>query len=911
MKSLSLLSLALVQLAGLTLFCKGFFPYKIYLPGFASFESAPAWPNGDRTTLIEPEFDRLVFVVVDALRNDFVFGKDSGFKFVNSLIESHTAIPFTARATAPTVTMPRIKALTTDAVLNIAESDTSSSLEFHDNWVYQLKHSLNKTIHFFGDDTWIRLLPGMFDKKDGTTSFYVTDTVQVDLNVTRHIKPDISQPDWDITILHYLGLDHVGHMGGPESKLMKPKQEEMDRAIEDIYEIVANQDAQRMANSQDSKGTLIILCGDHGMNDEGNHGGSSLGETSTALVFMSPRFESRPTLKKHAQQRRDTALTFGFPIIDQTDIVPTLASLFAFPIPKNNLGKVVTDLYRGSKSSSVLRALQLNAYQMGHLLERIIPEIANYLNFTLESKDHLDNTHPGWRYVEAFTLHQGYMDMQEETIATTAAKAYLEFIEFAQSQLASTASNYGLSDMYLGLVLIAISAIGLIYLSVPLAYTVESSLSWCAIQGYVAMAVIIFAGSMFASSFVEEEHMLWYYYIPSLYLLYTLKSFYESGCTWREKSRLGLLCILQMCLARVALGWNRGDGFVKYISPSMQWDVLAISLATPVLYSTLIIYTTRQGQGTGVSQGAGIIQTLCKVGYLLLNTLTAMFIMAYKIRTEIPDELPQTYSSLLTMEVVQRLDDVKLGRLIYNYCGASFLALSGLMYVTRRAGLLDVLQQNDVGSEPFLHLLLHMLTPLLILLSKTQNAALFTIFSMQYSMLKKWKRCSSPPTIVLCFTMTCLSHAGFFMTGHTNSIASIDLSNAYIGVEGYDTLVIGALTFFSNWSGSIWWTLASWTLISDWWDYKLVESTFFAVFLAVLSVAVTVLREHLFIWSVFSPKYLYQVAWSVLFHWLFQVLIGTAIVKFWAAPPSLTPDTEYVVAEDEESEKQTNPLEQD
>lgn len=77
--------------------------------------------------------------------------------------------------------MPRIKALTTgtipsflDAILNIAESDTSSSLDFYDNWVYQLKMLGNKTVHFYGDDTWIRLFPELFDKADGTTSFYVS-----------------------------------------------------------------------------------------------------------------------------------------------------------------------------------------------------------------------------------------------------------------------------------------------------------------------------------------------------------------------------------------------------------------------------------------------------------------------------------------------------------------------------------------------------------------------------------------------------------------------------------------------------------------------------------------------------------------------------------------------------------------
>lgn len=249
--------------------------------------------------------------------------------------------------------MPRIKALTTgtipsflDAILNIAESDTTSSLENHDNWVYQFKEQ-NKTIHFFGDDTWIRLFPNIFDKTDGTTSFFVSDTTEVDLNVTRHINTDLAKQDWDAVIFHYLGLDHIGHLGGPQSPLMEPKQKEMDEAIESIYEIVAEQDAKRMQEHSTAKGTLIVVCGDHGMNEKGNHGGSSIGETSAGLVFMSPRFESRPT-KKHQPvlkplTHREHVL--GFPVIDQIDIVPTLAALFSFPIPKNNLGKVILDLY--------------------------------------------------------------------------------------------------------------------------------------------------------------------------------------------------------------------------------------------------------------------------------------------------------------------------------------------------------------------------------------------------------------------------------------------------------------------------------------------------------------------------------------------------------------------------------------
>lgn len=387
--------------------------------------------------------------------SDFLIGKDSGFDFVNSHIKQGSAYPFTAKATAPTVTLPRIKALTTgtipsflDAILNIAESDTSSSLENHDNWVYQFKNQ-NKTIHFFGDDTWMRLFPNIFDKTDGTTSFFVSDTIEVDLNVTRHIQTDLVKQDWDAVILHYLGLDHIGHLGGPESPLMKPKQKEMDQAIESIYNIIAAQDAKRIQEQSNAKGTLIVVCGDHGMNEKGNHGGSSIGETSAGLVFMSPRFESRPSKK----QRQFGPFTpqesvLGFPVIDQIDIVPTLAALFSFPIPKNNLGKVILELYpfkQGKCKSSakqftysifffidstgILNGILLNASQLGQLLSKLIPEISGYLETPYAHVNDASLSF-GQSYAKAVSLHRKYLITKDESLAKQAIQLYSQVIFF-------------------------------------------------------------------------------------------------------------------------------------------------------------------------------------------------------------------------------------------------------------------------------------------------------------------------------------------------------------------------------------------------------------------------------------------------------------------------------------------------
>jgi len=84
MQSWALWALALIQAIGATLFAKGFFPLCPSAPGFA------AKPHDDLVGIGTPgnePFDRLVFVVIDALRKcvlcaPYVSGPLSRFAFV-------------------------------------------------------------------------------------------------------------------------------------------------------------------------------------------------------------------------------------------------------------------------------------------------------------------------------------------------------------------------------------------------------------------------------------------------------------------------------------------------------------------------------------------------------------------------------------------------------------------------------------------------------------------------------------------------------------------------------------------------------------------------------------------------------------------------------------------------------------
>ncbi|KAG8532029.1 major facilitator super transporter protein [Bacidia gigantensis] len=257
--------------------------------------------------------------------------------------------------------MPRLKAITTgsipsflDVILNFAESDTSSSLTNQDTWLSQLRSKPGGNLVMYGDDTWLKLFPETFGRRDGTSSFFVSvrfdshrkhlqgltnrsakDFSEVDNNVTRHVSWELEQQDWNGFIMHYLGLDHIGHKSGPRSPNMKPKQSEMDSVVREIYEAIEIKPHLRS--------TLLVLCGDHGMNEGGNHGGSGEGETSPALVFMSPKLKAISKGYQSPVASSNNGFQY-YTKIEQSDIAPTLAGLLGFPVPLNNLGVFVPEL---------------------------------------------------------------------------------------------------------------------------------------------------------------------------------------------------------------------------------------------------------------------------------------------------------------------------------------------------------------------------------------------------------------------------------------------------------------------------------------------------------------------------------------------------------------------------------------
>ena len=139
-----------------------------------------------------------------------------------------------------------------------------------------------------------------------------------------------------------------------QSSHMIPKQREMDGIVETIYGAMISQPHLDSA--------LLVLLGDHGMNEAGNHGGSSAGETSPALTFISPKLKAQAV--KPELKGRDSPIAAEefeyYRTVEQSDITPTLAGLLGVPIPLNSLGVFIPeflDLWESGESLSHLQCI--------------------------------------------------------------------------------------------------------------------------------------------------------------------------------------------------------------------------------------------------------------------------------------------------------------------------------------------------------------------------------------------------------------------------------------------------------------------------------------------------------------------------------------------------------------------------
>ncbi|KAJ3676959.1 hypothetical protein LUZ60_002683 [Juncus effusus] len=913
----------LLQIAGVALFLFGFFPVKPTLPGFSGPESyeMPSCDGADSNKMVDvnteqlgclyknlsdipPVYDRLILMVIDGLPAEFILGKDNkpptktmieSMSYTQYLLSNCEAIGFHAKAAPPTVTMPRLKAMVSGAIggfLDVAFNfNTKAFLD--DNLLDQLSRIGWKLV-MLGDETWIKLFPNLFFRQDGVSSFFVKDTVQVDFNVSRHLDVELTNKDWNLLILHYLGLDHVGHIGGRQSTLMAPKLKEMDDVIKAIH--TQNILPNKNSNSQ----TLLVVVSDHGMTDEGNHGGSSYEETDSLALFIG--LEKSKCDKNNNNNNNDEAY--------QVDIAPTLALLLGVPIPKNNIGVILTEVFHSFTDEQKLRSLELNSWQLFRLLQANLPGLCcEYLssfspNLDFENTYSISNTkqkfcdlfskavsaHNSWRLQNTSDLISNNVDYFE-----IASESYIYFLRNASEWLSHKATDKPIHILLCAITLMLISCILLITLtfrSIRKAYFKPTNNPQNPEEIFIFISVLFHAIGLLSSSFVEEEQYTWHFFTSTLYLIFLFRTI--QSLIKRPNNTVELISpvILTLIFGRILRAWHQGGinwahfpDIAKAIlqsSPSNIKYLQIISVIAIFALFSLSVFSQKSRSNVVI---------FIWVNFLICAYLVILQSIGYNASNIIPinqwtTSIPQIVYYLGGISVILSLlfspwiysirskkdikGDIKgkIKRDYYCWNMKECIYLIGSVY-TAFWCIFQFLVQKPVNAFP-------------VLLIYMQIRASVYYFEVAGPIRKVWVEVAA---------IHFLGLTGHFGLGNTNSLATIDVAGAFIGISSYSTTLSGILMFGITYASPILSSLSMIIYIStriipqkekfEWraiWERIisfpiLVPLVINSVSLTSFTVVLLLMRNHLFIWSVFSPKYLYLCASTV------SVYIGVIILS--------------------------------
>ncbi|KAH7097941.1 hypothetical protein BKA62DRAFT_714996 [Auriculariales sp. MPI-PUGE-AT-0066] len=402
-----LTSLALLHFAAIFLFCRGFLLSRRSLDELNTCPTCSLSPNYQQA---------IVFLTAAQPDRSFIF---------------HTYVD------PPTTTLQRIKGITTGSLSTFVDmgSNFGGSEIKEDSLIVQLGRA-GKTVAFMGDDTWLTVYPNNFQRNltFPFDSFNVEDLHTVDNGVIAHLFPLLrpGAPHWDTIIAHGLGVDHVGHRVGPDHPSMHAKLTQMN----DVLRRVVNEMPDR---------TLLVVMGDHGMDERGDHGGDGERETSAALWVYSKGIPlaSPENVNRFPKAMRPTANFLGsdtpFRIVQQIDLLPSLSLLLGLPIPFNNLGTIIPELFGSAPRLSA--ALSINADQIWRYLTAYRNSASG-----AELEGVWDELQASWNAAQTGTGAQ-------------VLKAKYEFMRLALAKCRELWAQFNVVLMGMGLVLIALGTI--------------------------------------------------------------------------------------------------------------------------------------------------------------------------------------------------------------------------------------------------------------------------------------------------------------------------------------------------------------------------------------------------------------------------------------------------------------------
>ncbi|XP_063894431.1 GPI ethanolamine phosphate transferase 2 isoform X1 [Helicoverpa armigera] len=985
------LCLLVTGLGALMLFLYGFFPLKYHSGKMSHLDDLPNFIDGvsiDGQQVYNSGENTVVLMVIDGLRYDFV--TEEYMPYTGQLLKNKSGCIYVSVAEPPTVTMPRIKSperkkekaqwrRTINFWRDIFAMMTGSVSTFADvalnfgapavrgDSVLRVANARGRRTVMYGDDTWLRLFPGLWAEFDGTTSFFVTDYTEVDNNVTRHLDkiltPDEQKkPTFDFLVLHYLGLDHIGHLEGARSPKIKPKLLEMDEVVKKIFTAMQKWD----------RNGVLIVCGDHGMRDAGGHGGATPSEVLVPLVLA----RSGDFVCPHPLGRG--------PTVAQVDVAPSVSWLLGCPFPGDSGGRLLPALL----PQDTRQHLYLLHVQAQHNAKQALPtdtefykqfqraekQFAHYLatgqqsaakiawefyedslekmsEFLTDTKTEFDmfaigmaivvlyliatsllfvtlySFQPEARRKTSMTSHSHHRSNAGYIIAflvifsiTSAILTTACFITETKSQVCHFTSPW----------ILVLTAIACVFTTTYFIIKTGierikdlSTLSELNSTDYLLIGATIFhCWSFLGTSFIEEEHMTWYYFWNTLMffvlvrtvvvLLMYLSKKWTGATEVQEKPELaqrmsavgvGILpkWVMLIALHRYLRTMNQTGDRWLFLPDTADWlnaPENAFYLQAHLVIGTIAtlaicLYNLRYVNNVVYIQtGLTIAAVVCILCYRI--TSKALETPIDEIKTWDAVQIVSIFWAILIAQFILE---------ILSYIGA--LKSCGLKPVERNASSANKFVYNKPKAktedyfyetlieEPWnvdevklnlvrsiSHLMLNDLMLIVVLLMRPHNVIMvpsiyitcvLTSECMDHKLLdsKSGKKTEVVDILSRTLVHMWIGILFFFYQGNSNSLSSVDLGSGYVGLREYCPVRVALRMGLHAYAGpaiagaALFCTVAK---HSDTWQQYL-QTTWRATNILALHrvysvviycVIATIFRDHLFVWSVFSPKLLYD-----------------------------------------------------
>ncbi|XP_016338998.1 GPI ethanolamine phosphate transferase 3-like [Sinocyclocheilus anshuiensis] len=527
--------------------------------------------------LSEPRFRRAVVLIIDALKADFTRYDpentapkpfENKLPVLDEMASSHPshARLYTFRADPPTTTMQRIKGFTTGSLPTFIDvgNNFASNAILEDNLVHQLGQ-VGKRVVFMGDDTWVSLFPKKFHRSLAFPSFNVKDLHTVDNGILQNIYPTMEGDDWDVLIAHFLGVDHCGHRFGPDHPAMAEKLSQMDGVIRSVI--------KRLKND-----TLLVVMGDHGMTDTGDHGGESQKETDAALFLYS----SSPLFPAPGSQVEPE-------VVPQTDLVPTLALLLGVPIPYSSVGQVLLPLFPQNGSRGVptglsqAEALWINVKQVNRFLE-------TYSNMAKDippdnlSQLRTDFSNISSQYLAA--VHKGHLPSPELVVSMQ------NYLTAVRETCRASWARFNPFKMAAGLLILGVACMLCYVLSELSHVVIQQGLLKLPILSGLVVGLVVAAGQLFLQGYLELSWCVGAAALSSEVLFLWRTRGVSPKERWSPSGllTLALLVLFLRCASLLSDSYVIYEGNVVtfllftlsvYVPLRLNWDGLLVPLPPP------------------------------------------------------------------------------------------------------------------------------------------------------------------------------------------------------------------------------------------------------------------------------------------------------------------------------------------